>query len=141
MICDNDSSDSTPEICRRFAAADDRIRYYRNPVNIGGVRNENRTMFLARGEYFKLAAHDDRIAPEFLERCLVVLESDPDCEVCLTGSLFIGEDGEVLETRMSSAGSERRRPRRIRAIADWSYRARPRTGSCGRARSAKSDRR
>src|SRR6478735_5395035 len=66
VICDNDSSDSTPEICRRFAAADDRIRYYRNPVNIGGVRNENRTMFLARGEYFKLAAHDDRIAPEFL---------------------------------------------------------------------------
>ena len=119
MICDNDSSDSTPEICRRFAAADDRIRYYRNPVNIGGVRNENRTMFLARGEYFKLAAHDDRIAPEFLERCLVVLESDPDCEVCLTGSLFIGE--EARRSRPALVGRERRRPQRIRAIADWRY--------------------
>lgn len=121
VICDNDSSDSTPEICARFAAVDDRIRYYRNPVNIGGVRNENRTMFLARGEYFKLAAHDDKIAPEFLERCLRVLESDRDCEVCLTGSLFIGEEGEVLEMRTSSAGSEPRRHQRIRSIADWSY--------------------
>jgi glycosyltransferase involved in cell wall biosynthesis len=121
VICDNDSSDSTPKICADFAAADGRIRYYRNPVNIGGVRNENRTMFLARGEYFKLAAHDDKIAPEFLEQCVAVLDSEPDCEVCLTASLFIGEDGEVLQTRMSSAGSEPRRHERIRAIADWSY--------------------
>ena len=51
IICDNDSTDGTREICLGFAAKDERIRYLRNPVNIG-VRNENRTMFLARGKYF-----------------------------------------------------------------------------------------
>jgi glycosyltransferase involved in cell wall biosynthesis len=31
VICDNASVDSTAEICARFAASDERIRYYRNP--------------------------------------------------------------------------------------------------------------
>ena len=121
IICDNDSIDGTREICLSFAAEDERIRYLRNPVNIGGVRNENRTMFLARGEYFKLAAHDDLIAPEFLERCVAVLDSNDNCDVCVTGAVIIGERGEPIETRVSRAGSESRRSQRIRSIADWRY--------------------
>ena len=120
VICDNDSTDSTAEICARHVATDDRVRYYRNPVNIGGVRNENRTLFLARGEYFKLAAHDDTIAPTFLERC-VALHARADCEVCMTGSYFLDEEAQVVETRIAKAGSEERRHRRIRSIADWGY--------------------
>ena len=72
IICDNDSTDGTREICLGFAAEDERIRYLRNPVNIGGVRNENRTMFLARGSTSSSQPHDDLIAPEFLERCVAV---------------------------------------------------------------------
>ena len=121
IICDNDSTDGTREICLGFAAKDERIRYLRNPVNIGGVRNENRTMFLARGKYFKLAAHDDLIAPEFLERCVAVLDSNETCDVCVTGAVIIGERGEPIETRVSRAGSESRRSQRIRSIADWRY--------------------
>jgi glycosyltransferase involved in cell wall biosynthesis len=121
IICDNDSNDGTQDICLSLAANDDRIRYFRNPVNIGGVRNENRTMFLARGEYFKLAAHDDLIAPQFLERCVAVLDSDANYDVCVTGTVIIGEQGEEIETRFSRAGSETRRSERIRSIADWRY--------------------
>ena len=91
IICDNDSTDGTREICLGFAAKDERIRYLRNPVNIGGVRNENRTMFLARGEYFKLAAHDDLIAPEFLRAVRRRMDSNENCDVCVTGAVIIGE--------------------------------------------------
>jgi glycosyltransferase involved in cell wall biosynthesis len=121
VICDNASTDATAEICALHAANDHRIRYYRNPVNIGGVRNENRTLFLSRGEYFKLAAHDDTIAPTFLERCVSLLDSRLDSEVCMTSSYFLDEDGHIVERRIERAGSEELRHRRIRSIAQWGY--------------------
>jgi len=117
VICDNNSTDSTPEICARYAAKDTRIRYYRNPINIGGVRNENRSMFLARGSYFKLAAHDDNIAPRFLEECVAVLDANPDVEVCSTGAYFIDAGSNITETRTPRAGTEDRLHHRIRSIA------------------------
>ena len=121
VICDNCSTDRTPEICAKHVASDPRVRYYRNPTNIGGVRNENRTMFLARGEYFLLAAHDDRIAPHFLERCVAVLDARPEVEVCTTGVHVIDAEGRITEVRTPRAGTEARPALRIRSIASWDY--------------------
>ena len=39
VISDNASTDRTADICESYAARDPRIRYVRNPVNIGGDRN------------------------------------------------------------------------------------------------------
>src|SRR3954470_9957348 len=47
IISDNASTDRTEEICRRYAAADARVRYVRNPVNIGMSGNFNRVFALA----------------------------------------------------------------------------------------------
>jgi glycosyltransferase involved in cell wall biosynthesis len=121
VISDNDSSDSTAEICAGYAARDPRVRYFRNPYNIGGVRNENRTLFLARGTYFKLAAHDDKLAPRFLERCVAVLDSDPAVEVVMTAVRSIDGQGKLIELRAARAGTERSAPQRIRSIASWGY--------------------
>ena len=59
IISDNASTDRTEEICRRYAAEDDRIRYFRHDRNRGASPNYNFTVEKARGEYFKWAAHDD----------------------------------------------------------------------------------
>src|SRR4051812_18779949 len=53
IISDNASTDGTEEICRRYAAADARVRYVRNPVNIGMSGNFNRVFSLAETKYFK----------------------------------------------------------------------------------------
>jgi glycosyltransferase involved in cell wall biosynthesis len=121
VISDNCSTDSTPEICARHAAVDERIRYFRNPVNIGGVRNENRTLFLARGEYFKLAAHDDLVDPTFLARCVEVLDARPDIDVCSTGVQTIDDSGAVTGSRASLAGTESAPSRRMAAISHREY--------------------
>ena len=42
IISDNASTDDTEKICRRFAERDSRIRYYRNPDNLGAARNPRR---------------------------------------------------------------------------------------------------
>jgi len=78
IISDNASTDRTADICESYAARDPRIRYVRNPVNIGGDRNYYRCVELSRGQYFLGAAHDDRFHPEYLERVLAVLEADPE---------------------------------------------------------------
>ena len=49
VISDNASTDSTEEICRQFARSDARIRYHRQPQNIGLVPNFNSVLQVDRG--------------------------------------------------------------------------------------------
>src|SRR5437660_3984326 len=77
VICDNSSTDETQYICERYASRDSRIRYVRNPVNIGLGGNFRSVLELARGEYFKAAAADDTCAAEFIEQCVAALDRNP----------------------------------------------------------------
>lgn len=96
IISDNASIDGTETICRAFAARDPRIRYYRNPENRGASYNFNRLVRLARGRYFKWAAHDDTLAPEFLDRCVRVLNDNPDVVLCYTRTQAIDAQGKII---------------------------------------------
>ena len=95
IIADNASTDRTAEICRVFAAGDDRVRYLRQPENLGAAANYNRTLEEARGEYFKWAAHDDVCRQGFLRACVDVLDRRPDVVLCHTLSDGIDEHGRV----------------------------------------------
>ena len=70
MISDNASTDSTGEICREYATKDRRIKYFRNPVNVGLYENFRRVVTLATGEYFMWAAADDLKPPTAVEHCV-----------------------------------------------------------------------
>jgi glycosyltransferase involved in cell wall biosynthesis len=75
VISDNASEDTTPELCQEYVARDARIRYTRSDTNRGAAWNYNRVAEMARGKYFKWAAHDDWLAPTYLERCVEELDS------------------------------------------------------------------
>jgi len=96
IICDNASTDDTQAICGNYAARDPRIRYIREPANTGAVRNHNRTIELARGEFFKWAAHDDVYAPQFVERCVRHLDAHPETVLAFSRTRFIDQDGTPL---------------------------------------------
>lgn len=96
IVSDNASSDTTGEIARDYAEKDPRIRYYRNDENIGAADNFNRVFALAKGEYFKWAAHDDICAPDFLLRCVEALDRDPGVSVCYPYQVDIDDRGEVI---------------------------------------------
>jgi glycosyltransferase involved in cell wall biosynthesis len=97
IISDNASTDRTQAICEGYAARDPRIRYYRNENNLGAAPNFNRCFELAQGEYFKWAAHDDILAPDYLERCVAVLDQDPEIVLCYARARIIDENGEVIQ--------------------------------------------
>src|SRR3954447_19823090 len=78
LISDNASTDRTEEICRKYAARDRRIRYFRNAKNMGAGWNLRHVYSLAKqATYYKTAAHDDFLEPTFLEECIAALEADP----------------------------------------------------------------
>jgi len=104
IICDNGSRDRTAEICRDFAARDARIRYFRNERNLGAARNFNLTVARASGAYFKWAAADDRIAPEFLAMSVEALQRDPSVVLCQSQVKVIDEHGNVITDFYYPAG-------------------------------------
>jgi glycosyltransferase involved in cell wall biosynthesis len=96
IISDNASTDRTQEICQGYADHDERIRYYRNPTNLGAAPNYNRTFQLSSGEYFKWAEDDDLIATDFLVKCVEVLDQDPNIVLCFPIARVIDENGTIL---------------------------------------------
>jgi glycosyltransferase involved in cell wall biosynthesis len=76
IISDNASTDGTPDICRAYAARDRRLKYYRNPTNVGVVENYRRAFALSTGAYFMWAAVDDLKPPTAVEECLAALRHD-----------------------------------------------------------------
>lgn len=96
LISDNGSTDGTEAICRAYASRDKRIRYFRNESNVGASVNFNRVFEMSSGEYFKWLAADDFCAPEFLERCVEVLDAEPAAVLAYPRATWIDEHGETL---------------------------------------------
>jgi glycosyltransferase involved in cell wall biosynthesis len=110
IISDNGSSDRTEEICRRYADLDPRIRYYRSEQNMGAGWNFDRVAELAKGKYFKWACHDDLCAPEFVQRCIEILEQDPNTVLAYAKTSIIDERGVEIEKHQDKFNLRLKRP-------------------------------
>jgi glycosyltransferase involved in cell wall biosynthesis len=97
IISDNASTDRTAEICQEYLAKDRRIRYYRNPTNLGAVKNFNRVFELSTGTYFMWAADHDLREPSFVMRCVEVMEQDQSVVLCYPQTVRIELDGSYSE--------------------------------------------
>ena len=99
IVVDNCSTDRTAEIARSFASRDPRVRYVRNPRNIGAAGNFKRAFHLSKGMYFKWMAHDDVCLPDFVRHCVEVLDARPDVVLAYPSPLDIDENGSVIGPR------------------------------------------
>jgi glycosyltransferase involved in cell wall biosynthesis len=95
IISDNASTDGTAGICQRYAQQDPRVRYIRQPTNIGLAPNHNVVVEQARGELFKWAACDDLYARDLIERCVDALDQYPDVVLAHSWSARIDGSGTV----------------------------------------------
>ena len=96
VISDNASTDRTPEICHAYVQRDPRVRYVRNPLNLGSVPNFNRVFELSTAPLFKWAAHDDLHHETYLEGCVRLLDEDPAVVLAHSGTAFIDDHGELF---------------------------------------------
>ena len=72
IISDNASTDGTEGICQEYVAKDKRVRYVRQPQNIGAAANFFFVLDEAQAEYFMWAAADDLWDKNWLELLLPV---------------------------------------------------------------------
>jgi len=106
IISDNASVDGTESICRRYASSDSRVRYYRNPRNQGATFNFRQVVTFSSGRYFLWAAHDDMFAPEYVARCISVLENNPEVVLCYSKSIEIDEQGRSVERKEQALAAD-----------------------------------
>jgi glycosyltransferase involved in cell wall biosynthesis len=95
---DDCSPDDTPEIAQSFK--DCRVKHIRNKSNIGHLRNYNKGISLARGQYVWLVSADDRLRkPYILERYLTLISKHPEIGyLCCPGiGLENGVETTVLD--------------------------------------------
>jgi glycosyltransferase involved in cell wall biosynthesis len=84
IVSDNASSDDTQAIVEEYTRRDPRVRYDRNPVNVGLQGNFARVLELASAPYFMWACHDDQWDPSYVARMVDVLDREES--VVLAGS-------------------------------------------------------
>ena len=93
IISDDASSDDTAEVCREFAAADSRIRVYRNDPGLGAPENWRFCLAQSRGHYFAALDDDNAYLPTFLERAVEALRANSAAFV-FTDRWMINSAGE-----------------------------------------------
>jgi glycosyltransferase involved in cell wall biosynthesis len=101
IISDNCSTDSTQNICERYAELDDRIKYFRQETNLGAMKNFHFVLQEAKGRYFLWAAADDTRSNDFLELNSRFLEKSPDYVASTSPTRF--ENGEFCPVEMGDA--------------------------------------
>jgi hypothetical protein len=130
IISDNASTDRTEAICRGYAERDERILYVRVEENQGVAWNFNRVFELARGQYFKWAAHDDLNAPTQLERLVAALDADPSvvlasfqtATIDATGELVVADDPGRDDCELAGASPRKEAARRKNTASDSPWR-------------------
>lgn len=101
IVVDNASTDNTDEVLAGFAA-DPRLRYVKNDVNIGLTPNHNRGLSLARGEYIVFVSADDRLLPGHLRRSYDYLQAHPATDIVYSGVIFIDAESRPFGVRSMS---------------------------------------
>ncbi|HIK29164.1 MAG: glycosyltransferase [Oscillatoriaceae bacterium SKW80] len=108
VISDDASPDDTPAVCQTFCQKDSRIRYIRQPKNLGLTDNFRAVFNLSNGEFFMWLSQDDWIESNYVSTCTNFLLNNPDYAlVCgqakyYDGEKFIG-DGVKINLEQNSA--------------------------------------
>ena len=123
LISDDASTDSTAEICERYAAEDGRFSVIRQPRNLGWIGNVNTLFERAEGTLVLMAFHDDLLAPRYIDECVAALERNPGAVVAYSDITLIWQDGRKDEIRHACIDRIDRASNRMRSIAshegDW----------------------
>ena len=99
VVSDNDSEDDTPEVVREAAARDPRIRYFRQPRDIGLHGNLNFCLDQSRGELLCLFMDDDQYAPAIVSEYVEYLDAHPEVGLVCSDWELIDEEGRVIDGR------------------------------------------
>lgn len=98
LIVLDDSPDNLEQekVIKEYAAKDKRIRYIKNPKNLGIPRSRNKLLQCATGEYIACMDSDDIALPTRFEKQIRYMEQHPECGVLGTWFQLFDKSCEVV---------------------------------------------
>jgi hypothetical protein len=91
-VVDNCSTRGDPERLVRTIAGD-RIRFHRQPTNVGAIENFNACIRRARGEWVHILHGDDTVRPEFYARSRQAILEHPEADALACRTIYMDGDG------------------------------------------------
>jgi len=116
IISDNGSTDSTKEICEKFASKDKRIKFFFHEKNSGPHWNFNFILEKAKGKYFMWTSVDDKILPGFIEKNISILKTNKKIVCSVSQVKPYGEKTKYLENKKTDKIFEKIKKRIIRSF-------------------------
>lgn len=99
---DDQSTDESYEIAlnwrRKFKEKGIFFKVGENKRSVGGDMNEKKVSISAEGEYSYILSGDNAINPTFIERCISILENNPNVGTVITHREKIDENGKKYQT-------------------------------------------
>lgn len=99
VICDDVSTDSTPELLETLARHHSVVRYVRNTERVYGGKTFDAAIRAATAEYLCLLHDDDYLLPGALAAYRQLIERYPDAAAFFPSHAVIGPDQKVVEYR------------------------------------------
>ncbi|MEJ2378304.1 MAG: glycosyltransferase [Pseudolabrys sp.] len=96
IICDDCPSDEIERITWELAQGDQRVRYFRNEVQQGGMGNYIRCLEKAKGELIKFLNDDDVLGNDCIDKMVVAFEREPTARLVTSRRSCIDVDGRIL---------------------------------------------
>lgn len=104
LISDNCSDDDTEQVCREIMQTDSRVRYVRQPRNIGLHGNHNACIDESRGEFICFFHDHDERSLDIVNEYVSFMQRYPEAGVVSSDWDLIGGAGEVLGVREFPVG-------------------------------------
>ena len=82
IIIDDNSTDNSFNICSKFSKKDQRIKLFKNELNMGLIKNFNDLFIKSSGEFFLWSDQDDIRDKTFVEKTLNILRINKSSVLC-----------------------------------------------------------
>lgn len=105
IVVDDASTDADVEaLVKRIGRG--RISYYRQPQNMGSLRNFETCLNLARGHYIQLLHGDDAVLPGYYNKIEALLQQYPQAGAAFCCYQYINESSELLYPQLPESESD-----------------------------------